>query len=150
LIQGTAVQVPAGETYRGFRSIGVVKLSGGAVVERWVNEGARQIVVVDELRAKHGASIPPGAIVLIEPGADTTQEEVAHAAEQAGLLGAAKVAVLPARVRGVGEKAALPMIDHEADPTVREAVEIALQRVPEDVREGARRRTDLFLSQEKL
>lgn len=150
MIQGAAVQGSSETTLHGFRPAGSTKLAGGAIVERWVNDGARWLVVVDELRLKAGAGIPAGSIVLVEPGVDTTPEEVAKAERNAAEMGAAKVVVLPARVRGVGEKGALPVFDREADPTVREAVEIALQRVPEDVREGSRALTDKFLSQEKL
>lgn len=137
-----------GELVHGFRLSTIESLPGGGTVTSWTNEEARYLVIVDELRIQAGAGIPRGALVFLEPGIGSTQEQVDAAERNAVELGAVAVRKLPAREQGTG--AAPAAAPAGQDLTLREAVDQALAKLPPDVRAGAARRADGFLSAEKV
>lgn len=137
------------EARTGFSLLMSEELPGGGVVHWYANEGARYLVIVDELRMKAGAGIPKGALVYVDPPEGATEAECDAAERAAKGMGAQAVKVLPASQKGTGGAAEMES-KPVADVGIREAVDQALEAVPADVREGARARADQFLSEEGL
>lgn len=136
------------EARTGFSLLLTEELPGGGAVHWYANDGARYLVIVDELRMKFGAGIPKGALVYVDPPEGASEAECEAATRAAKGMGAQAVKVLPTSQKGTG---AAPQADSQAaDMGIREAVDVALEAVPADVREGARARADQFLSEEGL